>query len=191
MILLATPTSPFSRTVRVLAMERALPLVVRWVSPLDDDDELLSANPIGKVPALVVDGEEAGCDSRSICARLCTRPRTYADLRHEALAHGLMEAALAVVLSQRGLATLPEPWVARQRVRLNRVVEALADEAPEERDSVGAVALGCALAYLDFRLPDLAWAEAAPTLAAWQRQQTQRPSMQATRFGESQTIDAR
>jgi glutathione S-transferase len=37
-----------------------------------------------------------------------------------------------------------------------------------------------ALEYLDFRLPDVAWRQAHPALAAWLGEFSQRPSMQAT-----------
>ncbi len=184
MVLLASPTSPFTRAVRVLAHERGIELELRYVSPLDDDPELLAHNPIGKVPALVAAGAMPLCDSRSIVAALDPRPRSRVDRWHEAMAHGLMEAALVVVLEGRRPASEQSPsWMARQQVRLHRIVDAVEGCLPPEADSAGALTLGCAMAYLDFRLPALGWQAHAPALAAWQAEQCQRASMRATIYG--------
>jgi len=47
--------------------------------------------------------------------------------------------------------------------------------------SLAHIAAGCALAYLDFRLPGLGWREGNPALSAWFEGFANRPSMQATR----------
>lgn len=181
--LLASPTSPFTRTVRVLAHERGKPLTLRFVSPLDDDPELLVHNPIGKVPTLVV-GDLVLCDSRAICTWLDGGTRGPDDLWHEALAHGVMEAALTMVMEGRRAEGESSPgWVERQRVRILRLADALDGRLPGAGDSVGACALGCALAYVDFRLPALDWRTGRAQLAAWQAAQAARPSMQATSYG--------
>lgn len=46
---------------------------------------------------------------------------------------------------------------------------------------LGDVSLACALAYLDFRVPELAWRERRHDLATWLDQVNTRPSMLATR----------
>jgi glutathione S-transferase len=50
----------------------------------------------------------------------------------------------------------------------------------DDRFDLGDIALACALAYLDFRLPKIAWRCAHRTLAAWLDEVRRRPSMQAT-----------
>jgi glutathione S-transferase len=49
------------------------------------------------------------------------------------------------------------------------------------RLDIGTIAIGCALGYLDFRYPDLAWRDSRPQLAAWYSEFETRPSMAATR----------
>ncbi|ONG51005.1 hypothetical protein BKE38_17045 [Pseudoroseomonas deserti] len=46
---------------------------------------------------------------------------------------------------------------------------------------LGAIAVGCALGYLDFRFAGLAWREGRPALARWEAGMAARPAMQATR----------
>jgi glutathione S-transferase len=49
-----------------------------------------------------------------------------------------------------------------------------------DRFDLGDITLASALAYLDFRLPEIAWRCAHRTLAAWLDEVGRRPSMQAT-----------
>ena len=39
-----------------------------------------------------------------------------------------------------------------------------------ENPTIGEITVGCALGYLDFRLPDLDWRGTRPKLAAWYRE---------------------
>ena len=55
MKLLASPTSPYARKLRVVAHELGLALPVEDTAPMTDPAALLAANPLGKVPALVLD----------------------------------------------------------------------------------------------------------------------------------------
>jgi len=184
-VLLTSLTSPFTRTCRVVAHERGLELTLQLVSPLDDDPALLRHNPIGKVPTLVRVGERPLVDSRAICAHLDPRARDDHDRWLESIAHGIMEAALAIVMERRRAdGERSDGWMDRQETRLRRVIEALEHDLPAARDTIGACALGCALAYVDFRLPDLPWRGGLTReLAAWQEGQVGRESMVMTRYG--------
>ncbi len=46
--------------------------------------------------------------------------------------------------------------------------------------TLGCIAVGCALAYLDFRFAADDWRSGRPALAAWFEGFSQRPSMQAS-----------
>ena len=46
--------------------------------------------------------------------------------------------------------------------------------------TLGSIALGCALGYLDLRFPDDKWRDGRPALAGWFEAFNQRPSMQKT-----------
>jgi glutathione S-transferase len=50
----------------------------------------------------------------------------------------------------------------------------------DDRFDLGDISLACALAYLDFRLPEIAWRCAHRPLAVWLDGVGRRPSMQAT-----------
>ena len=61
MQLFYSPTSPYARKCRVVARERGLMADIEETacSPYDNPPELQSKNPIGKVPALILDdGDE-------------------------------------------------------------------------------------------------------------------------------------
>ena len=51
--LLGSETSPFVRTVRVLALERGQPVRLELVDALGDDPRLLAHSPIGRIPVLL------------------------------------------------------------------------------------------------------------------------------------------
>jgi len=68
--------------------------------------------------------------------------------------------------------------VSRQHRAIARTLEIVVPV--EDRFDLGDIVLACALAYLDFRLPEIAWRCAHRTLAAWLDEVGRRPSMQAT-----------
>ncbi len=70
-------------------------------------------------------------------------------------------------------------WIARQRRAIDRTLPRLSVVAG--RFDFGDIAAACALAYLDFRLPDVPWRRDHPALAAWLDEVNLRPSMVATR----------
>jgi glutathione S-transferase len=68
--------------------------------------------------------------------------------------------------------------VSRQHRAIARTLDIVAPV--DDRFDLGDIALACALAYLDFRLPEIVWRCAHRTLAAWLDEVGRRPSMQAT-----------
>ena len=46
-------------------------------------------------------------------------------------------------------------------------LDALERSEIRRRPTIGEIAAGCALGYIDFRLPDLDWRASRPKLAAW------------------------
>lgn len=71
MKLVSYPTSPFARKVRIAAFEAGLldRLEIVDANPLADDGVVAKHNPLGKVPALVLD-DRTLVDSPLICAYL-------------------------------------------------------------------------------------------------------------------------
>ena len=76
MKLFFSPTSPFARTVRVVARERGLSEQVDEfeVDPFSDPTALILANPLGRVPTLICDDGASLYDSRLICVFLDGHP---------------------------------------------------------------------------------------------------------------------
>lgn len=185
--------SPFVRKVRIVAHEtdQALSLIPTFTTPVAQPDDLVGANPLGKVPALRMPSGELLYDSTVICrwlgegsALYPTGASLWRALRREALADGLLEAGLLV----RYEATLrPEnlrwqEWTQAQMDKIDRALAVMAADAPNaERPDIGDIATGCALAYLDFRFPQLNWRGDYPILAGFLDQIQTRPSFQNTR----------
>jgi len=178
-----TPTSPFARKVRVFARERGLDLTETTVSPLDDDPRLLEKSPLGKVPALV-DQDRCIADSRVIIHHLSPEEgaaRPIEDRVLEAEADGIMDAGVAIVMERRRPGDVQsEAWIERQSSKIARALQTRPAFAVSEAPSVGVQAFGCALAYLDFRLPEILWRERRPDLADLFSRLALRPSFVET-----------
>jgi glutathione S-transferase len=181
--------SPYARKVRVVAHEKALMdrLELREVDPWADPPELLAATPLAKVPALITDDGTLITESTAISVYFDGighgRPLVAGDrwrvMARAALAQGLIDAAFTMVIERRRPAERQWPeWIDRQRRAVERVLPKLTVE--KDRFDLGDIAAACGLAYLDFRLPEIAWRSAHPRLAAWLDQVDQRPSMRAT-----------
>lgn len=70
MKLLATPTSPYGRVVRILSADAGLDLPLHVTPVRDAADEILQHNPAAKVPSLLLDDGTTLSDSRLICEHL-------------------------------------------------------------------------------------------------------------------------
>ena len=75
-----------------------------------------------------------------------------------------------------------EPHKELWRAKLRACVDALEHEAEalgSSDFSIGHLAIGVALGYLDFRFADLRWRDGHPKLAAWYETFNARPAVQA------------
>ena len=176
MKLIGSLTSPYVRKVRVVMAEKKLDyqLVLEdvWGS-----DAMLAANPLGKVPCLVLDGGEAVFDSRVITEYVDTLSpvgklippsgRERVEVRTwEALADGLCDAALLARMEatwgpREGARC--QAWIDRQLDKVQAAVKAMSQQLGDKPYCAGIhlsladIAVGCALGYLDFRFPQLDW----------------------------------
>lgn len=191
-------TSPYVRKVVVLACELGLDGRIERIPTNTQDPESDHArdNPLGKVPVLITDDGERLYDSPVICEYLDSLhdgPKAYPPsgaarwqaLRLQALADGILDAAVARMLeTKRRPEALRWPdWISLQSGKIAGALDRLESEADclEEPVTIGQVAVGCALGYLDFRFPGEDWRGAHPKLAGWYQGFAQRPSMQQTR----------
>ncbi|KGI77963.1 glutathione S-transferase N-terminal domain-containing protein [Oleiagrimonas soli] len=189
-------TSPFARKVRVGVAEKGLAERIEQivVDPWNDDGTLTAANPLSQVPALQLDDGLALTDSNTILGwldRAFPQPslwphdpqaRTHAEAI-AALAQTLLEYTVFLVIEGRRPAeTRSAPLIERRTQGILRGVAALetrfhASTGHFHADSIG---VACALAYLDFRQPQLDWRAQAPKLAEWSAWAARRASMRDT-----------
>ncbi len=192
-----SPTSPYVRKVMVTALETGLDKKIEKVptNPWDPDTDLTKDNPIGKVPALKIEGGDTLFDSPVICEFLDEMHKgdklfppaggtRWTVLRLQALADGILDAAVARVVEGKRPAELQsKDWLERQKKAIARSLDALessVDELEGRHLNIAHVAIGCALGYLDFRHPGDEWRKGRPNLAKWYEEFSKRPSMQAT-----------
>ena len=185
--------SPYVRKVRAAAIEigTELRLIPASASPVARSPELVAANPLGKLPCLRLADGELLYDSRVICRYLAqgralypSGPGEWRALRREALADGLLDAAL---LARYETFLRPEPlrwqdWLDGQLAKVSAALDVMEADAPNaDAPDIGDIATACALFYLDFRFPQLNWREGHPGLAGFAAVIEARPSFQQTR----------
>jgi glutathione S-transferase len=189
-----SPASPFVRKVLVFAHETGLADSIALVTGdvWAPEPQIAKENPLGKVPALVSpDGVFAGSylcceylDSLHPGARLIpSSPRErWPALQLHAFADGIIEAAVATVVEQlrRPKEFVYQGMVERQSVKINRTLDKIASMTLSQAPDIATITLGCALGYLDFRMPQLAWREGRDALKLWYESFSARKSMQAT-----------
>lgn len=185
-------TSPYTRKLLLLARHLGQTDAIEIVDtdPLEATPDFLEANPLSKVPTLLVPGEPALFDSRVIAEYLLDRAgmndsgRAKTELlKRQALADGVTDAALAIVQENRR----PEEqrsayWIERWTAAIERGLAHLEDGAINALDQwrLDAMATACALDYLNFRLPHLDWESRFPQTATWYRAALARADMVAT-----------
>ncbi len=190
----SSPASPFVRKIRIAANLLGLEheIAVEIADTIDPADSVRQQNPLGKIPALVLEDGMVLFDSRVILEYLDHRagggriiPKDadarFAALRLQALADGLMDASILLVYEGRWRpAERHEPkWIDLQAGKVARTLAALeAGMAPstpmqgigyaglDTPPTIGQIALACALGYRDFRFAGT-WRQDHPRLVAW------------------------
>jgi glutathione S-transferase len=199
MKLYVASASPFGRKCAVLVHELGLQSRVEFepatVSPINRNADIARGNPLVKIPTLILDDGSALFDSPVICEYFdslsgtprffpAPGPARWVVLKRQALADGLMDAAILLRYEQtlRPEALRWAEWVAAQQSKLIGALDAMEADAPGFGDGfdIGHVATACAVGYLDLRFPQVAWREGRARLAAWFTRVSERPSLIAT-----------
>lgn len=197
--------SPFVRKVMVCAHELGLADRIDRLdsaaNPVQRDARIQEYNPLAKVPAAKASDGTLLYDSRVICEYLDhlaaeqngesasrlfppTGPTRWLALRRQALADGLLDAALLVRYENllRPDTLRWAEWVEKQHEKMSDALDAmLADMPTQETLDIGSISYACALGWLDFRFPDLNWRAGRQALADWHVSYEERPAMLATR----------
>jgi len=202
--LLGSLTSPYVRKVRIVMAEKKLDYQLVLEDVWAADSQIRAANPLGKVPCLVMEGGEAVFDSRVIVEYVDTLSpvgklippsgRERVEVRTwEALADGLVDAALLVRLEQtwagRTAAQRSAAWIDWQTAKIHAALQAMSQGLGErpwcagQQFTLADVSAGCALAYLDLRFSSIDWRTDYPNLARFFEKVAQRPSFVETAPG--------
>jgi glutathione S-transferase len=148
-----------------------------------------------------MEGAEALFDSRVIVEYLDTLSpvgklipavgRERAEIKTwEALADGVLDASILArmeaVWPGRSEAQRSAAWIERQMRKCNDALKAMSLGLGDKAYCAGIylsladIAVGCALGYLDFRFPELAWRSEYPNLVRLHDKLMQRPSFADT-----------
>lgn len=191
------PASPYVRKVCVTAHELGLAGKIELISisltPVSPHDELRCSNPIGKIPALILEDGSALYDSPVICEYLdalaggnrifpVPGPARWTALRRQALADGIMDAA---VLTRYEQAVRPrelrwQDWADAQFLKIRTTLDALEQESLQDTIDIGTLSIACALGYLDLRFAGEGWRASRPRLAQWAAAIGKRPCLMET-----------
>ena len=192
-----SPTSPYVRKIRILAIETGLDGQLELIptNPWEKDDTLRADNPLSKVPTLITDQGLVLYDSPVIAEYLdglhAGPPRLpvagearWRCLRLQALADGILDAALLRFLEQkRPTGQFSAEWDAGQQAAIQRAVDWLEAQVGEWGVffDLGQIGVCAALGYLDFRFASEPWRPACPALAAWYEEHGAREALLRTR----------
>lgn len=199
MKLIGSLASPYVRKVRVVLAEKKLDYQFELENVWAPDTTISQLNPLGKVPSLVMEDGSVMYDSRvmaeyldtltPVCKLLPPNGRERADIKcWEALADGILDAAVSVRLERtlRPKELQSEEWMARQMGKVALGLKAMSAQLGEQpycagiHYSLADVAVGCALGWLSFRFPDIAWRDDYPNLAKLYDKLSERQSFKDT-----------
>jgi glutathione S-transferase len=203
MQLVGSLTSPFVRKIRIQLIEKNLPYSFLEDIPWTSNTQVGKLNPLGKVPVLVDENGNIWFDSPVIAEFLETletrvrlipiKSSAAVEVRQlEALADGICEAGAAIFLERKRPPELQsQAWIDRQQEKISKGISALdahyskALAAGHEwlhasGFSIADIAAGAVLEWLDFRMPEIAWAETYPGLNALVKKLNSRDSFKET-----------
>jgi glutathione S-transferase len=199
MKLLASPASPYTRKVRIVLVEKKIECDMELVDVNPVDNPVNAHNPLGKIPALLLDDGTPLYDSRVIVEFLDGKspilrliPEDLRDRiavrRWEALADGVLDAGLLVRYETlRDKKERSKAWSDKQLARVKRGMAQMSSDLAENpwchngKYSLADIAVGCCLGWLGFRKPgDVDWHQEYPVLAKHYEKLIARPAFADT-----------
>ena len=199
MKLIGSLTSPYVRKVRIVFLEKKVDVDLELENVWAADTKIALNNPLGKVPCLILDDGEAIYDSRVIAeyvdtlspvgklipagSRECATVKTW-----EALADGVDDAGILARLevTLRPTEQQSSEWLERQMGKINAALAQMSRELGDNawchgnQMTLADIAVGCALGYMLFRFPNIAWQAQYPNLDTLYQKLMQRPSFAET-----------
>ena len=185
MILRSSPPSPFGRFTRIAAHVLGLhdQITVEFTDTNDANDTIRTQNPLGKIPALILDDDRAIYDSRVIAEYMdnlagggklipASGDARYDVLTQAAMATGILDAAILVLYEAR---FRPEDmqvdaWLDYQRGKISRALTALGNQNLSYTNgampNMAEIIIACVLDYLDYR-KQANWRDFCPNMEQW------------------------
>jgi glutathione S-transferase len=194
MKLVYSPPSPFVRKVTTLIYHANLAdrieLINVKTTALSVAEEARAANPLGKIPVMILEDGKAIFDSRVITrylndfagSNLYPQDNIYDILTLEALADGIMESAVSITYESklRPQNEQSPSWMEAQWSKVLHSIKALDDgqfQAMDSEMNMGQIAVACALGYLDFRHDARQWRNGHSNLASWNDKMIKLPAL--------------
>ncbi len=193
MKLFYTTRSPYARKARVVALEKGIALDLVAEDLTAKSEELLSLNPVGKIPVLVADDGTVLCDSTAICeyleqyrkdpAFIPEAPAPYWRMVNlDAVAKGLTDITVAVFYEKL---IHPEDYhakfIANKEAAIVRTLEYLDSRVADLQGlTMASVTTACAIGYVCFRVGHLWPQNSCQRLTQWYDEISQRDSFQQT-----------
>jgi glutathione S-transferase len=181
MILRSARPSPFGRKVAIAAAMLGLSDLIETVATdtNNPDDPVRHDNPLGKIPALILEDQVPIFDSRVIIEYLDQRaggnrlipvdPQArIAAFTLAALADGIIDASILRIyeIRFREPETHNAKWLAHQEGKVLRGLAFFAAKLPTGQRDIVHIGLACALGYLDLRFEG-GWRKDYPQLVTW------------------------
>ncbi|MHA6643211.1 glutathione S-transferase [Mesorhizobium sp. A623] len=178
--LLYASASPYSAKVRMAAAYAGIAIDAVPVKTSERPAQLIDANPLGKIPTLLLDDGRSLFDSRAITQYLNRSSKNALFPRNpdkridaevlEALADGICDCALSIIYERR---LRPEemvfqPWLDAQWTKIAASLDMLNANPPKlpKKITVGQIALRACLAYMSLRFAG-EWEKGRSRLARW------------------------
>src|SRR3990167_924858 len=144
MKLFSTVGSPYARKVRIVLAEKRIDCEIIMLASLSDPDSPLPAhNPLGKVPTLVLDDGSSlydspviaeYLDSRTPVAHLIPQASRIEVKRWEALADGMCDAPVAIVMEGRRAPEKQDAGtIERQQLKVERSLRGLSQDMGDSK----------------------------------------------------------
>ncbi len=185
MKLLSSGASPYVSKAAIAAKIAGIDIETVDVDSTNGDPVLDAANPLSKIPCLVLDDGTGVYDSRAITrhfdrlsgGRLYPSSSDEAALlkaeRIEALCDGINDCAVGYMYEARFRPEekVHQPWLDRLWAKVERGLDAvMASPPPSGADAnIGSIALTSTLGYLDLRFSEK-WQTGREDLVAWRDQ---------------------
>ncbi len=190
MKLLYTKRSPYARKVRVVALEKGIQLELIDEDLAKKSKQLLEANPLGKVPTLLLDNGQVVYDSKVITQyidelndKVSMIPKSGQAridvLKWEAFSDDLVTTGIQVYMEKtRHPNDFHAQFISNGEAAINKSYQYIETHLNELKEfSLAPVAVASAIGYIHFRLPHL---KVQGKLAQWFEEISKRPSMAQT-----------